>query len=1716
MRLMRRVTQLLAACFVVLPCLGALAAESTQGLTVTVPNGYANLQADDLSVRTTAGPAVWSRSWNGQEWKFNPQWESLSQSWSNLTGSQTEDSSSKLTGGLAAMAGGGGGGGGCWVWVDEDWQPTYAAVDLSTGLRDAGPMIPLRSTPFNREMPAEGSDYAPGMRVSVDYASLCAGSGGGSSAVSMEGLRRINELHLGEAGRFAFNNRTTIEKRAVRQLSALSLSELTSGQVPLVPVTNEKGFRWLDRTGAWIDYNTRGQVVAYGDRNNNTIWLARDARGILQGVLDGSGRVLFTLHYSGELLTEVRDYPVAGLNGDLPPRTVKYAYDSRNRLTQVTDARGYVVRYDYDIANHIVKITDQEGRVESLTYTGDTVLARVAPDGGVTNYQFDYDDVNKQFVSKITGPETPAGRRLEDLTHNRVGKLVRRLVNGSTEAEIQYDTGARSESLTNARGFTTRITRNEFEQPVEVVNADGTVRRYEFSSANLSIASFTDEAGVRTVYDVDGKGNTVRATEAAGTADERVTEYELDATGRPKKVTRKGRVEATGFVTPDAVWQLSYDERGQVSQTIDPMGRIRTYVYDRAGNTVGYTNPAGQTTRFEVNAKGQLVKMTNALGDQLVLEYDKVGDPVASVNRLGKSARAVYDSMRRLVQFTTAVGAVSRVSYNAEGLPTEEVDEDGRKTALQFDTLLRVTREVDELGNVTSYDYQVADGTSSGLRGSLGMPTEIQYPTFTRRTRYDAMERPTSDTLLNPGRLGTEGLVSSTTYDARGLVSTETNAEGKTRKFAYNAFGQIVQATDSLGAVTQAVYDVRGNLIQFTDAKGNQTRYEYDLTDRMVRQVLPMGQVRQYTYDAVGDLASFTDALGNRSEFERDALQRIKKSKHFSAQNVLEKTTELSWDGESNLLGWSETDHGRAQTTSAVYTYDAANRRLSETVTYPAGHSLTYRYEYTPAGKKSALLWADGTRIEYGYSAHGELDAVTIPGEGVISVNEFKWVAPAQVTLPGGTRQEREFDGLLNLEALKVRSPSQQVTLDLKNTYGRVQELKERSRTDTAGGVSSATSGAFTYDSETQLTQAQVTGGSLGTAIETFTLDAVGNRVAHSQVSGAWTYDSNNRLTQRGTGSNATRYSYDDAGNLTQVEGAGGVIVRYRYDSQNQLSEVTDGRGRLVARYGYDPLGRRLWKEQFRNRNGDALAPAVRTSYLYSEEALIAEAVESITLGADGSVTANGPAQIRTQYGPTPDSDFGADVLFVKTQGSDGQDLFAYYHHDQLGAPIQATNKAGDVVWAADYNVFGEARITTPAGGSVSIVSNLRLPGQYYDDETGLHYNYYRYYDTSTGRYTQEDPIGLAGGVNRYVYVGGDPLNGIDPYGLFDITNPADWPTVPDEAVEGIASFGDGLLDIVTFGIWDGDWVRRKLDIGSVNVCSDTYAVGKALGQLTAMVLLGRATRNPCNSFTADTLVHVRPRSAEALAIYGQSELKPISKLVVGDEVLAFSEWKQRGDIAGTDNRLSYEKVVDVFTSYQKQQVVSIRTEDGRQLTATAGHSFMTNEGWRDAILLKRGGKLLLKGSSEDSSGGWVTITELSVAWSTVPVFNLEVANAHTFFTGEKGLLAHNGNCRLPKKAPKPKPKKELPRNPDDLLKDGYHDVSHPGAANAGHRTFENPTTGDKLRFDKGKPGKPGYEGQDHYHRYNPNSNGKQDMYLDGNGNPCARGCDASHLLPGN
>ncbi len=242
---------------------------------------------------------------------------------------------------------------------------------------------------------------------------------------------------------------------------------------------------------------------------------------------------------------------------------------------------------------------------------------------------------------------------------------------------------------------------------------------------------------------------------------------------------------------------------------------------------------------------------------------------------------------------------------------------------------------------------------------------------------------------------------------------------------------------------------------------------------------------------------------------------------------------------------------------------------------------------------------------------------------------------------------------------------------------------------------------------------------------------------------------------------------------------------------------------------------------------------------MYSDEGLIAEATQNISLQLDGSVTTNQAPNITTQYGVMPDSNFSTGVLFIKTKNSLGLNTVAYYHHDHLQTPLQATDKAGNIVWSATYNVFGQATITTPNATELvpTIESNLRLPGQYEDTETGLHYNFNRYYDPQTGRYISQDPIGLAGGVNRFSYVNHNPLNNYDPSGLLAFGDP-----LPQGFVDTVAGFGDGIFNVITFGVGDLNELRNIVGInGGVNTSCDAYTWANYGGIVVGTVALGGA-----------------------------------------------------------------------------------------------------------------------------------------------------------------------------------------------------------------------------------------------------------------------------------
>jgi RHS repeat-associated protein len=192
-------------------------------------------------------------------------------------------------------------------------------------------------------------------------------------------------------------------------------------------------------------------------------------------------------------------------------------------------------------------------------------------------------------------------------------------------------------------------------------------------------------------------------------------------------------------------------------------------------------------------------------------------------------------------------------------------------------------------------------------------------------------------------------------------------------------------------------------------------------------------------------------------------------------------------------------------------------------------------------------------------------------------------------------------------------------------------------------------------------------------------------------------------------------------------------VYDYVWNVKGQLVEFKKD-GITKATYTYDPLGRRISKT----------ANGATTYFHYNNWVLCGEY----------GIAVNGNVNEHHSYGYSPAS---GSPLFIKQGGE-----YYYCLNDHLGTPQKIISVSGRVVWSAVYGAFGEAAV----GIGAEIENNIRFPGQYFDSESGIHYNFFRYYDPETGRYISKDPIGIKGGLNLYAYCGSDAINGTDRFGL--------------------------------------------------------------------------------------------------------------------------------------------------------------------------------------------------------------------------------------------------------------------------------------------------------------------------------------------------------------
>ena len=668
------------------------------------------------------------------------------------------------------------------------------------------------------------------------------------------------------------------------------------------------------------------------------------------------------------------------------------------------------------------------------------------------------------------------------------------------------------------------------------------------------------------------------------------------------------------------------------------------------------------------------------------------------------------------VSRTDAAGQSYSYDYNEDGQLVRQTDPSGTSQRYEYDEQGRLWKSIDGSGHeiVREYSAVPSSGSSSSCSScSGGLFSSSEGDSMERLTKISYPTFTKEFRYDSDGRVsdevysftGGQTITTSYNYDAFGQVQSITGPGGSV-SYAYDAMGQKIAVSDPSGT-TQFGYDSWGNLHSLTDAAGQMTRFEHDTIGKLLHEIRPLNQQTSFGYDTQGRLDTITDAMQQTTGYGYDDQSRLETIAYADGRSVT-----LSYDADGNLTGY---DDG---VTSATYEYDALGRKTKETVDY-GSFSKSFSYSYAANGLKSSFTAPDGTVYEYTYGDNNELREISIPNLGAISFADYQWTRPARIVYPGGSTREMDYDGLMRLTQLTSTTAGGNVLLDYSYEYDNSGNIMSK---NTEHGEYS-----YGYDGASRLTSAD---NPLGED-ESYSYDEVGNRTSASNAEGEISHNANNELERYGE----LEYEYDDNGNLTEVRHGGIALNTYAYNAENRLVQATAGACAVQAEYYYDPFGRRLWKTV----NG------VTTYFFYSDEGLIEE------YGPGGT-------ELRT-YGYKPDSTWTTDPLWLKSGGQ-----YSFYQNDHLGTPQQLVSQHGAVMWSARYTAFGQATVDID-----TVTNNLRFPGQYYDVETGLHYNFQRYYDPGIGRYMRVDPIGfLSSEVNWYGYVGNNPVERIDVMGLLE------------------------------------------------------------------------------------------------------------------------------------------------------------------------------------------------------------------------------------------------------------------------------------------------------------------------------------------------------------
>lgn len=830
---------------------------------------------------------------------------------------------------------------------------------------------------------------------------------------------------------------------------------------------------------------------------------------------------------------------------------------------------------------------------------------------------------------------------------------------------------------------------------------------------------------------------------------------------------------------------FDYNEQGFIcalcfmpDQESETFETIRTYRYSDKDDLIDVRDEIGNPFRFEYS-NHLLVRETDRNWFSFYFAYDEDGWCRKTWGDGCLLSRNIdYDHKNQSTRVCNSEGNVTLYLWNEHGLVEKEIDPLGNEWKFRYDEHQHKTRAEDPLGNAWLYVYDSAGNLLSRTDPNDNVVT-IEYEESGRRTAY----------------FDTQGRNWPLRYDTDGQLVSLLDPESHAVNIEWSGKGDLVASVDEVGRRTSYVYDEMGNMVERKNNRGLVAKRGYDFMGRLLHETDPLGPILKLEYDRLGRVKSELWRARGKISYEHDAEGNVRK-----VIDGFGVATFFEYGRFNQLLKRSGPDAA-----ITLQEFDSENRLKA--VIYPGGRRAEFGYDAD--GRISWKLSVDGRRLNYVRNSAGFVTEVH-DAAGLIASYEHDGL--------GRITRRETADGE---ETTFVFDPSGQL-VSAANENGEVMM-----EYDSCGRVVEEIGpyGAMTneFDPAGRLTKS-----SFGEEL-TCTLSRQDGAVTFATGAGSARadYDSYGRLGCLDfSHGGVERYTYRTSGR-PEVVVRNGEEIRYEYDAAGCVSAIGTSKGskkwferdahrRLVAstrngtepvttvRFHYDAQGNRSRDEEvFRFASGNRLEGTpeetlkydlrgrlvgryprngVSTEYHYSAEGLLKVVIHGsertcfrydaldrrISKTFNGKETRYAWEGSRLAHEWRPDGEernyiyrpnsYVPLMCHRRVNGSEWEVLF--FHNDHRGCPESLTNSAGQEVWCAEIGPFGEIERE-----EAQVDQPLALPGQYRDVETGLVYNYRRYFDPNLTIFITPDPLGHLAGDQLYAFAP-DPITKVDPLGL--------------------------------------------------------------------------------------------------------------------------------------------------------------------------------------------------------------------------------------------------------------------------------------------------------------------------------------------------------------